>query len=40
MALEMEEVFDDHDLCSSLTGTFPPEFPPEAAVTFEVEWGG
>jgi hypothetical protein len=33
-------VFDDHDLKSSLTGNFPPGFPQNAEVTFDVEWGG
>ena len=29
---------DDHDLHSSLTGSFPPGFPQNANVTFDVEW--
>ena len=40
MALEMVQVFDDHDLQSSLTGVFPPGFPQEASVAFEIEWDG
>ena len=33
-------VFDDHDLKSSLTQVFPPGFPQVAQVTFDVEWSG
>jgi hypothetical protein len=33
-------VFDDHDLKSSLTGTFPAGYPQVAEVTFDVEWSG
>jgi hypothetical protein len=40
MALEMVEIPDDHDLCSSLTGVFPPGFPQPALVSFDVEWEG
>jgi hypothetical protein len=34
------DVFDDHDLKSSLTKVFPPGFPQIANVTFAVEWSG
>ncbi|HJZ71831.1 MAG TPA: hypothetical protein VKE51_08820 [Vicinamibacterales bacterium] len=34
------DVFDDHDLKSSLTKVFPSGFPQIASVTFAVEWGG
>jgi hypothetical protein len=34
------EIFDDHDLMSSLTGAFPAGFPQMAEVTFDIEWGG
>ncbi len=33
-------IFDDHDLKSSLTGSFPAGFPQAAEVTFDVEWSG
>jgi hypothetical protein len=35
-----DEVFDDHDLKSSLTRIFPAGFPQLATVTFNVEWSG
>jgi len=34
------DVFDDHDLKSSLTHVFPSGFPQIASVTFAVEWSG
>ena len=34
------DVFDDHDLKSSLTKVFPSGFPQIANVTFAVEWSG
>jgi hypothetical protein len=34
------DVFDDHDLQSSLTKVFPSGFPQIANVTFAVEWSG
>jgi hypothetical protein len=34
------EIFDDHDLLSSLTENFPAGFPQIAEVTFNVEWSG
>jgi len=34
------QVFDDHDLQSSLTKVYPAGFPKIAEVTFDVEWGG
>ena len=34
------QMFDDHDLLSSLTGSFPAGFPQTAQVTFNVKWGG
>ena len=34
------QVFDDHDLQSSLTQVFPAGFPQAAEVTFDVEWSG
>jgi len=34
------QIFDDHDLQSSLTENFPPGFPQIAEVTFDVQWGG
>ncbi len=40
MALERVEIFDDHDLRSSLTGVFPLGFPQAVAVAFDVEWDG
>lgn len=36
----MTETFDDHDLKSSLTKSFPAGFPQLANVTFDVEWSG
>jgi hypothetical protein len=34
------QVFDDHDLQSSLTKVYPVGFPRLAEITFDVEWGG
>jgi hypothetical protein len=34
------QTFDDHDLLSSLTGSFPAGFPQIAEITFNVEWSG
>jgi hypothetical protein len=34
------QTFDDHDLQSSLTKSYPAGFPQIADVTFDVEWGG
>lgn len=34
------DIFDDHDLQSSLTKVFPTGFPQIASVTFAVEWSG
>jgi hypothetical protein len=34
------DIFDDHDLQSSLTRAFPAGFPQIASVTFAVEWSG
>jgi len=34
------EIFDDHDLKSSLTRSYPAGFPQLANVTFDVEWSG
>ena len=34
------DVFDDHDIKSSLTEVFPSGFPQMASVTFAVEWSG
>lgn len=34
------QIFDDHDLRSSLTGSFPSGFPRMAEVTFDVQWSG
>jgi len=34
------DIFDDHDLKSSLTKVFPSGFPEIASVTFAVEWSG
>ena len=36
----MMEIFDDHDLKSSLTRSYPAGFPQLANVTFDVEWSG
>jgi hypothetical protein len=40
MELEEVEVFDDHDLKSSVTRVFPPGFPKRASINFEIEWNG
>jgi len=34
------QMFDDHDIQSSLTEIFPPGFPQIAEVTFNVKWSG
>lgn len=34
------QIFDDHDVQSSLTENFPSGFPQIAEITFDVEWSG
>lgn len=40
MRVDEIEIFDDHDLMSSLTGVFPAGFPQAAVVSFVIEWEG